>query len=109
MHAGRWITRVMRGAIMLPFAITLTLTAAAAATPPAPAYSTDWTLGKPDLIVTLPAAYELPAAGTGGKDVYRNFVLPLALDTPRFVRAVELRPGNPRVVHHAFLMLDNTG
>jgi Flp pilus assembly protein TadD len=73
--------------------------------PPPPNFTPGWQLGPPDLIVTLPEAFEMPAAGP---DLFRNFVFPLALKSRRYVQAVEFRPGNPRVVHHARIMLDET-
>lgn len=72
--------------------------------PELPPWPADWQLGPPDLIVSLPAAYTLPAEG---KDIYRNFVVPIPLLENRFVRAVEFRPGNSRVVHHAFVEFDS--
>src|SRR5207253_8000079 len=38
----------------------------------------------------------------------RNFVLPVATPSTRYVRAVEFRPGNPRIVHHAVINIDRT-
>jgi Flp pilus assembly protein TadD len=64
-----------------------------------------WKMGAPDLVVTMPYAYQLAA---DGKDVYRNFVFPIPVDSRRFVQAVEFRPGNPKVVHHAFIDVDET-
>ena len=64
-----------------------------------------WQLGKPDLVVTLPQAYTLPAEGT---DVFHIFVLPMLVDGTRFVRGLEFRPGNARVVHHANIRIDRT-
>lgn len=77
----------------------------AASTPAAPIFEQGWRLGKPDLIVSLPAAYQLRA---DGPELWRNFVLPIGVDGPRFVKAVEIRPGNPRVVHHAIMGVDST-
>lgn len=73
--------------------------------PPTPKWNDDWQLGKPDLIVTLPEPYTLDA---DGKDVYRNFVIPIPVSGRRYVRAVELRPGNAQAVHHAFMFIDPT-
>jgi hypothetical protein len=73
--------------------------------PPLPKWRDDWQLGEPDLVVTMAAAYTLPAEG---KDVYRNFVIPVPLTARQFVKAVEFRPGNARIVHHAFLKVDRT-
>ena len=64
--------------------------------------SEGWQMGTPDLVVTLPKAFLLPA---DGPDVYRNFVIPIPLETRRFVRAVEFHPGS-KVIHHAFLLFD---
>ena len=73
--------------------------------PPAPAWNNGWPLGAPDLVVRMPAAFTLPAEGS---DVFRTFVLPIALARPRYVRALEFRPDNPRIVHHATLGVDRT-
>jgi Tfp pilus assembly protein PilF len=98
----------------------------AADLPPVPQFPQGWKLGPPDLLVTLPEPYELPAeapsptagettGGGPGGDVYRNFVIPVpppppgSGDATRYVRAVEMRPGNPKVVHHAFLLVDAEG
>ncbi|MEM9460852.1 MAG: tetratricopeptide repeat protein [Myxococcota bacterium] len=82
------------------------LNAAPAPSPP----SGGWQLGPPDLVLSTGAPFELPADGT---DVYRNFVIPApppsSPGSPRFVRAVEIRPGDPRVVHHGVLRVDLTG
>jgi hypothetical protein len=74
--------------------------------PPMPRWREGWQLGEPDLVVTMPVPYSLPA---DGKDVYRNFVVPIPLDKARHVRAVEFNPGNWKVVHHAFFRFDRSG
>jgi tetratricopeptide (TPR) repeat protein len=72
---------------------------------PQPRWTEGWQLGKPDLVVTLSRPYALQADGT---DVSRVFVLPLPVNTTRFVRGLEFRPGNPKVVHHANIRIDRT-
>ncbi|MCA9169974.1 MAG: tetratricopeptide repeat protein [Planctomycetales bacterium] len=74
--------------------------------PPLPEMTTGWQLGEPDLVVRMDRAFELPAEG---RDVYRNFVVPIPLERPRWVSAMELRPDNRRVVHHAFLLVSHDG
>jgi hypothetical protein len=74
--------------------------------PKAPTFSAGWQLGKPDLVVPLPKPYTVPAEGP---DVYRNFVIPLQVPEGKYIRAIEFRPGNRRVVHHAVFALDPTG
>src|SRR5438132_1618082 len=73
--------------------------------PQVPKWIDGWQLGTPDLIVQLSRPYTLQADGT---DVFRNFVLPVATPSTRYVRAVEFRPGNPRIVHHAVINIDPT-
>ncbi|MCU1384606.1 MAG: hypothetical protein JWL71_3303 [Acidobacteria bacterium] len=68
-------------------------------------WSDGWQLGTPDLVITLPQPYTLPAAGT---DAFHIFVLPIPVDRERFVRGLEFRPGNARVVHHANIRIDAT-
>jgi Copper type II ascorbate-dependent monooxygenase, C-terminal domain len=73
--------------------------------PPAPKFTQGWQLGEPDLVVRMQRTYSLPAGAT---DVFRNFVLPVSMPATRYVKAVEIRPGNKKVVHHANLLIDHT-
>jgi Flp pilus assembly protein TadD len=73
--------------------------------PAPPVWREGWQLGQPDLIVELPQPYTLAA---DGKDVYRNFVAPIPTSTRRYVKGIELRPGNAKAVHHAFMLIDPT-
>ena len=73
---------------------------------PAPRRWTEgWQLGTPDLVLTLPRPYTLPAEGT---DAFRIFAIPIPTEARRYVRGLEFRPGNPRVVHHANIRIDRT-
>jgi mono/diheme cytochrome c family protein len=73
--------------------------------PRPPDWVEGWQLGKPDLVVELARPYTLP---TEGRDIYRNFVIPVPLETRRHVRAFEFNPGNSKAVHHAFVKVDPT-
>jgi len=73
--------------------------------PVAPVFTPGWQLGTPDLVLTMPEPFVVPA---DGPDVFRNFVLPIPVSERRHVRALEFRPGNPRVLHHARMLLDDT-
>jgi len=77
----------------------------AANLPAAPRFNEGWQLGQPDLVVKMPKAYLLQAGGT---DVFRNFVIPIPVSTTRYVKAVEILPGNKQVVHHANILIDRT-
>ncbi len=74
--------------------------------PTPPQWPSGWQLGEPDLVVSMPRAFRLRA---DGPDVFRNFVLPVTTRRPRFVKAVEFRCDNPRVVHHAVIGVDARG
>lgn len=73
--------------------------------PPLPRFTTGWQLGEPDLVVTMPEPLVVPAEGG---DVYRNIVLAVPTSARRYVEAVEFRSGNPRALHHARILLDDT-
>ena len=73
--------------------------------PAPPRWKDGWQLGEPDLVVEMPEPYTLPPEGT---DLFRNFVVPVPLDRDRFVRAIEFRPGNAKVIHHAVIMIDRS-
>lgn len=74
--------------------------------PSPPPATSAWTLGPPDLILELPADYELPAEG---KDVFRNFVIPVPITKTTYIRALEFRPTATQIIHHAGIMTDQTG
>ena len=73
--------------------------------PAMPKFVPGWQLGAPDLVLKAPAPYLLRA---DGPDEYWNFVLPLSLPGPRWVKAIEIRPGNARAVHHANVLIDRS-
>ena len=75
----------------------------AADLPPKPKFTEGWQLGQPDLILKAEKPYVLPA--TGG-DQYWNFILPVPINETKWVRAVEIRPGDKRLVHHANMLVD---
>jgi Copper type II ascorbate-dependent monooxygenase, C-terminal domain len=66
--------------------------------PPMPTYTPGWTFGEPDLIIQMPVDFEVPAEG---ELPMQNFYVPVPFTEERWVEAVELRPGNPAVVHHS--------
>ena len=74
--------------------------------PPTPKFTDGWALGEPDLVVKMPEKYTLRAEG---RDVFRVFVLPLNLPEDKYVTAVDYRPANRKIVHHALLFTDNRG
>jgi peroxiredoxin len=74
---------------------------------PPPKHITEgWQFGEPDLVLTPDEDFHL---GPSGKDTFRCYVLPTHFAEDRYVVALEVRPGNPRVVHHTLQFIDTTG
>ncbi len=74
--------------------------------PPQPKFIEGWRLGQPDLILTALKPFVLPPSGT---DTYWNFVFRVPIHQTLWVKAVEIRPGDKRYVHHANIVVDRTG
>lgn len=74
--------------------------------PALPEFPTGWQLGEPDLILQMPQEFAVAAAGD---DLHQHFVIPTGLKRDRMVEAIEFRPGNATVVHHAGFYLDVSG
>jgi len=67
--------------------------------PPAPKFTSGWTLGRePDVVLEMPVEFEIPAEGELGVQMFYSKV-PFAED--RFAEVVELHPSNRSVLHHA--------
>ncbi len=71
--------------------------------PSPPKYVEGWMLGKPDLVLTATKPLTLPPQGT---DTYWNFVFPVPISETKWVKAVEIRPGDKQYVHHANILVD---
>ena len=74
--------------------------------PAAPQFAGGWQLGKPDLEAEMGAPFAVPA---DGPDLYQCFDIPAPEARSHYVRALDIRPGNPRVTHHAILFEDTSG
>ena len=74
----------------------------AAAVPP----SSDWALGKPDVIVSLPKVEKIPA--TGVLD-YRHIKVKAPFEEDVWIKGVVAKPGNSRVVHHIIVRVREPG
>ncbi|MHC4846168.1 MAG: redoxin domain-containing protein, partial [Planctomycetota bacterium] len=61
-----------------------------------------WALGEPDLILPVPEQ-QLPATGL---IEYRYADIEIPFDHDVWVVAADLQPGNPKVLHHGFAILD---
>ncbi|MCE9584884.1 MAG: redoxin family protein [Planctomycetes bacterium] len=73
--------------------------------PAMPEFKSDWLMGEPDLVLDAGEDFEVRA----GPDLYRHFLMPNKLTEDKWVSAVEVKPGNTRIVHHVLAYLDETG
>ncbi len=73
--------------------------------PQPPRFSDEWQLGTPDLILRVSQPYQLSADGS---EIFWNFILPVPITTTRWVKAIEVRPGNSKAFHHANVILDRS-
>ncbi|HZH97680.1 MAG TPA: hypothetical protein VEX38_01805, partial [Fimbriimonadaceae bacterium] len=74
--------------------------------PAAPKFHEGWALGKPDLVLQPEKVFKLEADGS---DVYRNFVFQNTSEQTRYVTAMDVKPGNTKVVHHVIAFVDTSG
>jgi hypothetical protein len=65
--------------------------------PPAPKFVDGWTIGKPDLVLSMPEEFTLDATGP---DEYQYFEIPTNFTEDKYVQMAEARPGNRKIVHH---------
>jgi hypothetical protein len=70
--------------------------------PALPKFAEGWQIGQPDAIYSIPE-YTLSASGY---DEQKVFVVETNLKEDVWVEAVEIRPGNRKVVHHAHVWLE---
>jgi hypothetical protein len=73
--------------------------------PPALQFTSSWTLGQPDMVLSSPEPYTPPATG----DIYRCFTLPTNLPADSYVSAIDIHPGDRETVHHVIAYIDTTG
>lgn len=78
----------------------------AGSAPPKPKFPAGWPLGNPDLVLKTQAGFELTAEG---QDEYWNFVVRPDIKEPVYIHAMDVRPGNRKVVHHVIAWLDRSG
>ncbi len=61
-----------------------------------------WNIGQPDAVFSMPQAFRVPASGELD---YQYMIVPTGLTADRWVKRVEIRPGNRAVVHHAVVYI----
>jgi len=68
--------------------------------PAAPVYTDGWTIGKPDVVLSMQEDYPLPATGTVP---YQYLEIPANFPEDRWIQAWEIKPGNLKAVHHIIM------
>lgn len=74
--------------------------------PPLPIFPDGSSLGKPDLVLSFSQSHVHKG---NRRDEYRYFVLPTGLTEDKVLKAIELRAGNKKIVHHALFFEDTNG
>jgi hypothetical protein len=74
--------------------------------PATPRFSPGWQIGVPDLVVKMKDVFRIPARG-----VVPQVTLPTDYEFPEdtWIQAIEIHPGNRRVVHQALAVVGTSG
>jgi peroxiredoxin len=75
--------------------------------PPPPEFASDWAIGKPDAVFTMPREFKVPGQAPRGGVPYQKFVVQTDFKDDMWVQAAEARPGNRAVVHHILVYVIN--
>jgi hypothetical protein len=68
--------------------------------PAAPTFAEGWSIGAPDVVLQMAEDYAVPATGTVQ---YEYFTIPTNFTEPKWLQAIEVRPGNRALVHHVLV------
>ncbi|MEW6126973.1 MAG: DUF3471 domain-containing protein [Acidobacteriota bacterium] len=69
-----------------------------------PKFSNEWKIGNPDAILAMPEEVVLDAKGS---DEYIDITVPTNFTEDKWIQAVEIHPGNNRVVHHVIAFIQS--
>jgi mono/diheme cytochrome c family protein len=68
--------------------------------PPAPEFAEGWSVAAPDIVLEMQEDYPIPARGTVE---YEYLYIPTNFAEAKWVKSIEIRPGNRRAVHHVLV------
>jgi peroxiredoxin len=77
--------------------------------PPPLTFSSEWKIGKPDVVVQMPKSFKVPAETPKGGVPYKYFTVPTNFKEDRWVERAEARPGAAAVVHHMLIFIRKPG
>jgi mono/diheme cytochrome c family protein len=70
------------------------------APPTSPTYESGWSMGQPDAVLAMGEDYPIPAEGT---IAYQYFEIPTNFTEDKWIQALEVKAGDPRVLHHVIV------
>jgi peroxiredoxin len=70
------------------------------------AWPKGWSHGEPDLVLSMPEDFEVPATGSLG---YKHYVIDPKFTEDKWVSIAEGKPGEPSVVHHIVVYILKAG
>jgi peroxiredoxin len=73
--------------------------------PAAKKFPEGWTIGKPDVVFTMPREFKVPALTPKGGVKYQNFQVPTSFAEDKWAQAIEVRPGSKATVHHILVYI----
>jgi hypothetical protein len=74
--------------------------------PVARRFETGWNIGKPDAVIPIPQPFRVPAQGP---IAYQYMYAKTDFSEDKWITAMEIRPTQPRVVHHVIAFLEEPG
>jgi peroxiredoxin len=72
-------------------------------------FADGWTIGKPDVVFTMPKACEVPAQAPRWGIPYRYFIVDTEFEEDRWIQAAQTKPGARDVVHHIIVYVLKPG
>jgi hypothetical protein len=74
--------------------------------PPVPKFTEGWSIGKPDVVLSMTEEFNVPAEG---EIPYKYFAVPTNFTEDKYVQFAEIRQGNRAVVHHVIVSVREPG
>ena len=65
-----------------------------------------WRIPKPDMVISMPTAFDIPASGTID---YQYIVIPTGFTEDKYIQLAEARPGDRTRVHHIIAFIREPG
>lgn len=74
--------------------------------PAAPRFSAGWSIGNPDVVLSMTEDYSVPADGVVP---YKYFAVPTNFTEDKYVQFAEIKRGEPSVIHHVIVSVLEPG